>query len=536
MEDAADASVYPVNSNDLPSDDVPSDDLHASDENSRILAESKALEISYQDVESKCKAQEEALVVLQYEKDEAQKQNLHLVQALEEISNERDNLLLNLGVGKEREDELIKQKDDAINDKLHLEGELQVAKERILELNQQNIQKLGVLSLGYDSIKLVKDYLARIAEKIDEKSENFATENGADEYLSVDDEADKLLAEIRVVHELSKEAEERIYEYEEKKTKEMKQLENSIVSLTEENRDISSLLRIALVEKDKLEKHLNRLKGGGEQKRVALLQFAEKGLQKVGFGFMVGAATGDSPGISSSSAGPRSDSSECEEEVVSLASTVEKIMKNLRLEISQLKQSLEDSGSENVRLQSLTEKQAHKIAENALYIRDLEEREIQLTQNVEELMTELTEAEEDVTRWKEACELEVEAGKTAIEGREKEVAALQQELDKARSSFKSLTNKLKLKEELASAAVAAQEAAERSLRLVDSRCAGFRDRVEELTRQLEEAESKGERSGRRTVRHVCWPWRALRLSPAARRSLRATRRGPEMEALLHFNA
>lgn len=35
--------------------------------------------------------------------------------------------------------------------------------------------------------------------------------------------------------------------------------------------------------------------------------------------------------------------SECEEEVVSLASTVEKMMKNLRLEITQLRKALEES-------------------------------------------------------------------------------------------------------------------------------------------------------------------------------------------------
>ncbi|XP_068639548.1 uncharacterized protein At3g49055-like, partial [Aristolochia californica] len=443
---------------------------------------------------------------------------------------------LNIGVFKEREDELSRQRDDEIRDKLRLEGELQVAKDRIWGLREQKNQKLEALFRGCHSIKSVKDCLARIGEVIvEEKSENFATETEADEHLSVDDEAEKLLNEIRIVHGLSKKTEERIYEYEERKKKEKKKLENSVASLTEENRDISSLLRIALVEKETVEKQLNRLKGGGEQKRVALLQFAEKGLQKVGFGFMVGASTGDSAGISSSNAGPISDSNECEQEVITLASTVEKIMKNLRFEISQLKQSLEDSRSESERLQSLAEKQAEKIAENTLYMKDLEEREVLLTQNVEELMTELTEAEEDVTRWREACEVEVEAGKTAIEERDKEVAALQQELDNARASINSLANKLKLKEELASAAVAAQEAAERSLRLVDSRCAGFRDRIEELTRQLEETESKGERSCRRRVRHVCWPWRALRRSPAARRSLRVTRHGPEMEALLHFN-
>lgn len=36
-------------------------------------------------------------------------------------------------------------------------------------------------------------------------------------------------------------------------------------------------------------------------------------------------------------------------------------------------------------------------------------------------MIELTDAEEEVARWREACELEVEAGKAAMEERDKEV-------------------------------------------------------------------------------------------------------------------
>ncbi|KAI4383119.1 hypothetical protein MLD38_008995 [Melastoma candidum] len=145
---------------------------------------------------------------------------------------------------------------------------------------------------------------------------------------------------------------------------------------------------------------------------------------------------------SAASTGSKSDGSEGEEEVVSLASTVERIMKNLRNEISQLRRSLEESRSDNERLQSLTSKQAQEIAENALYIKELEERERLLAENVEELLSEIKETEAEVGRWREACELEVEAGKNEIEERDKV-----------------------LKDDLVSAAMVAQEAAERSLEL-----------------------------------------------------------------------
>ncbi|OMP10635.1 putative ATP binding protein [Corchorus olitorius] len=116
--------------------------------------------------------------------------------------------------------------------------------------------------------------------------------------------------------------------------------------------------------------------------------------------------------------------SECEEEVVSLASMVEKIMKNLRLGISQLRRSLEESRSANERLQSLTQKQAQMIEDNTLYIKELEDMDKVLTQNVEELLMEIKEIEAEVARWREACELEVEAGKKEVEERGKLVQTL----------------------------------------------------------------------------------------------------------------
>lgn len=322
--------------------------------------------------------------------------------------------------------------------------------------------------------------------------------------------------------------------YKETRKKEKRELESSVVSLTEENRDINSLLRIALVEKETVEKSLNKLKGNSnsDQKRVPLFQIA-----KVGFGFMMGAGINEpvASDTSSVNSGNKSDGSECEEEVVSLASTVERIMKNLRLEITQLRRSLEESRSDTERLQTLMEKQAQKIAENTLYIKELEDRETMLTQNVEELLTEIKETEEDVSRWREACELEVEAGKNVVEERDKVVSILKQELEKTKAALDISNGKLKLKEELATAAMAAQAAAERSLELADSRSAGLNERIEELTKQLEEIENR-ERS-RHKMRRICWPWRSLNVNPPPNNtSTRGKRMLPEMQALLHYIA
>lgn len=69
--------------------------------------------------------------------------------------------------------------------------------------------------------------------------------------------------------------------------------------------------------------------------------------------------------------------------------------------------------------------------------------------------------------------------------------------------------KLKFKEETASAAMAARDAAEKSLKLADMRSSRLRDRVEELTHQLEEFENREDSRGRNRPRYVCWPWQWL---------------------------
>lgn len=76
-----------------------------------------------------------------------------------------------------------------------------------------------------------------------------------------------------------------------------------------------------------------------------------------------------------------------------------------------------------------------------------------------------------------------------------------------------LENKLKFKEETAAAAMAARDAAENSLRLADLRSARLRERVEELSRQIEESDNRiVSRSAQNSHRYVCWPWQWLGLN------------------------
>ncbi|XP_057952851.1 uncharacterized protein At3g49055 isoform X2 [Malania oleifera] len=507
-----------------------------------LLAELEALRSVHKTLHSKNTAAEANSALLKQQKDEALKRNFDLTKVVEEVSSERGALRDENGrleeSYKEREEELVGKIEEEVREREELRIELEVSRRRMEELGDEKRRRDEVLARSLDAMRSVKEGLERVIESVGEEKVEIEIGEGeeVEEDLGLDDETRPIWEEIRAVSKLVSAAEAKVGEYVEMKNKEKRELESSVVSLTEENRDINSLLRIALVEKEAVEKSLNRLKGNNDQKRVAILQIAERGL-KAGFGFMLGAPANEPSSDNSGAVSgcSKSDGSECEEEAVSLASTVEKIMKNLRLEITHLRKALEESRSDTERLQSLTGKQAQKIAENTLYIKELEHRETVLAQNVEELLMEIKETEEEVARWREACELEVEAGQNVVEECDKVAAILKQELEKTKAALDISNSKLKLKEELAGAAMAAQAAAEKSLQLADGRAAVLRVRIEELTRQLEEAE-KRERNSRRRVRHICWPWRILKFNPTNTPTTRfqnIKRMLPDMQPLLH---
>ncbi|KAH7538060.1 hypothetical protein FEM48_Zijuj03G0159100 [Ziziphus jujuba var. spinosa] len=387
------------------------------------------------------------------------------------------------------------------------EIEKAICKARVKRLESAK-EKSNVFLLKLSiSLRLVKETLIRITYDFadEEKVEIYTKE--IDELgveFELEEELKAVSNELMAVTNIMKVAKLKVYEYKESRKKEKIKLENSVVSLTEEKKKINSLLKIALVEMDAAEMSLSRLNENIEQKRAAILQIVESGLQSVGFGSGENSLESSRTKVDTSG-----DSRECEEEVESLASTVERIMKNLNLKITQLRRSLEDSRSNNEHLQSLTKKQAQDIVENMLYIKELEDRERMLGQNVEGLMVKIKEAEAEVARWREACELEIESGKHEIEQRDIVVAILTQELEKTKTDLDISNRKLNKKEELAAAA---QATAEMSLQLADSTVTRLRERAEELSKQLEEAESRYR--NRYKLRHICWPWQTLKLSTA----------------------
>lgn len=80
-----------------------------------------------------------------------------------------------------------------------------------------------------------------------------------------DQELKVLSEEARLVSRPANEVESRVDKYKELRKKEKRELEISLISLTEENRDVNNLLRVALLEKEALEKRMKRNVGTNEQ-------------------------------------------------------------------------------------------------------------------------------------------------------------------------------------------------------------------------------------------------------------------------------
>ncbi|OEL36270.1 hypothetical protein BAE44_0002710, partial [Dichanthelium oligosanthes] len=186
-----------------------------------------------------------------------------------------------------------------------------------------------------------------------------------------------------------------------------------------------------------------------------------------------------------------------------------------------LKQALDESRSDCDHFQLLAAERAHNIKKHKSHIKDLEERESFLVHSVEDHILEMKAVEQEATRWREACELEVEAGKSAIKELSQEITLLREELGRVKADLEAANSKIQLKEKLAASAMAAQAAADACLKLADRRSAGLQQRIEELTRQMEQEDAHGRKekgSARMRLRYICWPWQKLRVISSASRA------------------
>ncbi|KAK1574926.1 hypothetical protein Q3G72_001057 [Acer saccharum] len=326
------------------------------------------------------------------------------------------------------------------------------------------------------------------------------------------------LAGMESIHQLTRIVVGKTRDLVEEKSREVKSLNETVGRLVKEKEHIGSLLRSALSK---------RMTVDPSSKTNELFQVAENGLREAGIDFKFGKLLQD--GKVSASHDNANDVETEEDEIYTLAGALENIVKASQLEIIDLKHSVEELRSESRLLKEHVEAQAKELSHRMRRIEELEVKERVANESVEGLMMDIAAAEEEITRWKAAAEQEAAAGGAVEQEFESQLSALKQELEEAKQALLESEKKLKFKEETAAAAMAARDAAEKSLRLADMRASRLRDRVEELSHQLEVFETREDSRGRNGPRYVCWPWQWLGLDFVGHRPDSQQQTSNEME-------
>ncbi|KAJ1405343.1 putative golgin subfamily A member 4-like [Sesbania bispinosa] len=271
----------------------------------------------------------------------------------------------------------------------------------------------------------------------------------------------------------------------------------------EKNREIKSLDEN--VTRSALSK---RMASEPSSRKSELFLAAENGLKEAGIDFKFSKLLGDGK-LAASNDKQHLTEKEEEDEIYSLAGALEDVVKASQLEIIELQHTVDELRAELSLLKQHIEAQAKELDHRMHRIEELEEKERVANENIEGLMMDIAAAEEEINRWKVAAEQEAAAGRGVEQEFVAQLSTLRQELEDAKQSMLESEKKLKFKEETAAAAMAARDAAEKSLKLADMRSSRLRDRVEELTHQLEEFENREDSRGRNRPRYVCWPWQWL---------------------------
>ncbi|XP_022776196.1 paramyosin-like [Durio zibethinus] len=338
----------------------------------------------------------------------------------------------------------------------------------------------------YDVIKIVD---ADNMDQLDE-SESFFLPQETD----LEENIRACLAGMESIYELTKILVGKTKDLVEEKNRKVKSLNETVGRLVKEKEHIGSLLRSALSK---------RMISENKSKTNELFQTAENGLREFGIDFKFGKLTGDG--------NKAEDQDSDQDEIYTLAGALENIVKTSQLEIIELQHSVEELRAESSVLKETLEARAKELNHRMHRIEELEKKERAANESVEGLMMDIAAAEEEITRWKSAAEQEAAAGRAVEQEFLAKLSAVKQELEEAKQAMLESEKKLKFKEETAAAAMAARDAAEKSLRLADMRASSLRERVEELSRQLEEFETREDLRGRNGYRYVCWPWQWLGL-------------------------
>ncbi|ESQ34169.1 hypothetical protein EUTSA_v10006977mg [Eutrema salsugineum] len=307
------------------------------------------------------------------------------------------------------------------------------------------------------------------------------------------------LAGMESIFELTKVVAGKTQSLVEEKSHELKNLKETVGLLVKEKEHIGTLLRSALSK---------RMIAEQPSQNSELFKAAENGSRDVGIDFKSAKPLKD--GQTQHSGGDNTDDHSTEEnEIYSLANTLENIVKASQLKIVELQHSLDESREETSSLRKQLDSQMKELNQRLHQIEELKEKERIANENVEGLMTDIAAAEEEIARWKVAAEQEAAAGGAVEQDFTSQLSLLKEELEEAKQAIIESEKKLKFKEETAAAAMGARDAAERSLRLADNRATKLRERIQELNRKVEELETHRDMNTSNKARYMCWPWQLL---------------------------
>ncbi|WZZ45657.1 hypothetical protein YC2023_041916 [Brassica napus] len=306
------------------------------------------------------------------------------------------------------------------------------------------------------------------------------------------------LAGMESIFELTKVVSGKTQSLVEEKSHEVKNLNETVGLLVKEKEHIGTLLRSALSKRMITEQ---------PSQKSELFQAAENGLRDVGVDFKPTKPLKDENVQDTRDINTVDNSTE-ENEIYSLASTLENIVKASQVKIVELQHSLEESREETSSLKKQLDSQTKELHQRMRQIEELKEKERIANENVEGLMTDIAAAEEEIARWKVAAEVQIQY-RAEIKDLINQLHVLKEELEEAKHAIKESEKKLKFKEETAAAAMGAREAAERSLKLADNRATRLRERMQELNRKVEDLETHRDTNSSNRARYVCWPWQLL---------------------------
>nr|GLL32691.1 paramyosin [Ipomoea trifida] len=367
-----------------------------------------------------------------------------------------------------------------------------------LELKLESLRSLLTDQLNY--VSQIHKQVCNVIKVVDvTKSSELSDSLFLAREMDVEENMRASLAGLESIYDLSQIGFEKTRDLVEEKNRELKSLKELVSQLMQEKEQIGSLLRSALSRRASVDL---------SSKTNELFKIAENGLKEAGINYRFNNNLGEHKSPALDDKLQASDTEE--DEVYALAGTLENIIKQSQLEIIELKHSLEEQRVESSLLKEHVDAQAKELSQWKQQVEELEEKERVAKENVEGLMLDIAAAEEEIRRWKVAAQQEAAAGKSVEQEYLAQLSAIRQELEEAKRSVIESEKKLKFKEETAAAAMAARDAAEKSLRLADSRATRLRERLEELTHQLEELDSREtSRPGLTRPRYICWPWQWL---------------------------